>query len=414
MVLCSSQRSGSCRRRIHWPDRRFQKPMNNTANIPAPGADALAHSRRLEACICKAIADQGGAISFRRFMEMALYEPGLGYYVAGQRRFGAAGDFVTAPELGALFARCLARQIEDVAATLDSDWVLLEIGAGNGSLARDLLRALPQDRLPARYEILERSASLKAVQAETLTDAPVPVSWLDQPPDTPWQGVLIANEVMDALPVERFRFMDSALQQQVDVSDDDELRLDYRQAPAALEERLDRLQSQLSEPLPEGFTSELCTELPAWLQAVTDSMERGLSLWVDYGYPRDEYYAPERTMGTLIGHYRHRVMHDPLRWPGLQDLTASVDFTAVAEAADRCGLELAGYTTQANFLLGLGITELIDQPDLDTETRLRLSAEIKQLMLPGEMGERFQVMALSRGLEPAFSGFDFRDLSHRL
>ena len=388
--------------------------MANPSSLPAPDDDALEHSRRLLARIRDTITTAGGQIPFQQFMEMALYEPGLGYYVAGQRRFGDGGDFVTAPELGALFARCLARQVEQLTDAFQGDWMVLEIGAGDGSLARDLIAALPESCQPARYAILERSASLKQIQSETLADSTLPVEWLDGPPASDWQGVLIANEVVDALAVERFGVTEASRQQQMVGLDDGELTLTWRPAPAALDQQLAGLCETLAADLPPGYTSEICTQLPAWVQAITATMTRGLSLWIDYGYPRDEYYSPERSMGTLIGHYRHRVSHDPLRWPGLQDLTASVDFTALVEAGAKAGLTLAGYTTQANFLLGLGITDLIDNPDLDTRHRLQLSAEIKQLMLPGEMGERFQVMALTRALDSDLAGFQFRDLSHRL
>jgi len=353
---------------------------------------------------------------------MALYEPGLGYYSAGLQKFGEGGDFVTAPQLGNVFARCLAKQIEQVGAALDQ-YEIIEAGAGSGILAADLLKALQDRQPPVRYRILERSAYLRQVQKETLCQH-VPqwmdrISWLDEPPEANWQGVFLANEVLDALTIERFCVAADGLMQ-LQVSNGP-AGFEWLQAPCP-----EKLQSQIQAtlsglefyPVP-GYCSELNPSLPAWLQTVTGSLQHGLALFVDYGYTRREYYLPQRSDGTLICHYRQRAHDDPFSWPGLTDISASVDFTALAEAADFCGLEVSGYTTQAMFLLASGLAEVLAGSEfLSVKERIKINNQVNRLTLPGEMGERFQVMALSRGLEEKLSddllGFSLSDLCHRL
>lgn len=352
---------------------------------------------------------------FDRYMQMALYEPGLGYYVNGLHKFGAAGDFVTAPEQGSLFAQALARQCSEVTAALEGDWTLLELGAGSGALARDLLIALP--RPPKAYCILEPSAALRQVQEETLRDLPEDLRgrlrWLDTPPDEPFDGVILANEVIDALPVARFgveggRFVEHRVQLDAEGFAWTSSRPGHR-----LETALARLQSALPAPLPDGYASEICVDLPDWLPTVTSALRRGLALFIDYGYPRAEYYHPDRSGGTLVCHYRHRAHFDPFVWPGLTDLSAFVDFTAVAEAADHCGLDVAGFTSQAGLLLGLGIHEAVELATDELE-RMRLAGELKRLTLPGEMGEKFKVIGLTRGFDERLSGFELMSQLHRL
>ncbi|MEJ8569521.1 class I SAM-dependent methyltransferase [Elongatibacter sediminis] len=381
--------------------------------------------KALSTALCDRLRDEyaeTGFLPFARFMERALYEPGLGYYSAGLHKFGAAGDFVTAPEIGGLFAACLAAQVSEAGALLGR-YDILEPGAGSGKLAADLLNALPEAALPDHYFILERSADLRAEQRRTL-DERAPgrcgrVEWLDAPPEDAWRGVLIANEVIDALAVERFRRVDGQIQQvgvqPAGESGADGFGWDYRPAP----ERLSQAVAQLDSDLPEPYESEILPELADWLRAVTERMSSGLALFIDYGYPRSEYYLPERRTGTLMCHYRHRAHTDPFFWPGLQDLTAFVDFTALAEAGEACGLNLAGYTSQTLFLLGCGLDRILAEHIEDTDDGgLKLNAEARQLTLPGMMGERFQVMALERDLEhrldQPWSGFSLRDLSYRL
>jgi len=365
-----------------------------------------------------------GMVPFSRYMERALYEPGLGYYSAGLHKLGASGDFVTAPELGGLFAACLARQIAEVGTTLET-YDVVEVGAGTGRLAGRLLPLLGARHPPERYLILETSADLRRVQRETL-QAMAPewldrVGWLDRPPDAGWSGLLVANEVIDALAVERFRLAADGVEQVCVADAGNGFTWAYRPAPDALRTAVDRIAASLFQPLGENYRSEVHLSLAPWLSELTERMQSGLALFVDYGYPRREYYLPERRDGTLMCHYRHRAHVDVFFWPGLQDITAWVDFTALAEAADACGLDVLGYCSQAMFLLGCGLHEVLAEATAaDPGSGLSLNAEARQLTLPGMMGERFQVMALGRGLEegadgePLLRGFSLQDLRYRL
>ena len=385
--------------------------------LPEPPAELKQLSHRL----CRkidAVLQESNALPFSRFMEMALYEPGLGYYAAGLHKLGASGDFVTAPELGALFAACLAQQAGELGRALGS-YDILEIGAGTGNLAADILLELDESALPDRYLVLERSADLRRVQKQTLADrAPhllKRVHWLDHPPVDRWQGLLIANEVIDALAVERFQVTDGHVEQ-LCVKRAGE-RYDWLTAPAppSLESAVRNLEDELGKPFADGYRSELQLTLPAWLAAVTETLERGLALFIDYGYPRSEYYLPERSDGTLMCHYRHRAHVDVFFWPGLQDITAWVDFTALAEAADHCGLDVEGYASQTLYLLGCGLDRVLaDKVAQSDDDGLELSAEARQLTLPGSMGEKFQVMGLGRGLQDTPAGFSLQDLRYRL
>jgi SAM-dependent MidA family methyltransferase len=380
--------------------------------------------KRLSIALSKRLEEEIGAsgpMPFARFMQRALYEPGLGYYSAGLHKFGASGDFVTAPELGPLFAACMARQVSEVADLLGS-YSILEVGSGSGLLCTGLLRELSAQRPPDRYFILETSADLREVQRQHIAaEAPEwleRVTWLDQPPDAAWCGVLIANEVIDALAAERFRITPDGVEQACVTLEAGSLAWAARPATADLEQAVRQVESSLQEPLPAGYCSEIRPHLPAWLEALTNQMRRGLALLVDYGYPRREYYLPDRVDGTLMCHYRHRAHADVFFWPGLQDITAWVDFTALAEAADTCRLEVAGYTNQAMFLLGCGLdAALAERMPNCTDAGLALHAEARQLTLPGMMGERFQVMGLSRDLanpEQPLAGFSLQDLRYRL
>ena len=359
-----------------------------------------------------------GMIPFSQYMEMALYEPGLGYYSAGLHKLGKSGDFITAPELGSLFAGCLANQVAELADSL-GNYDILEIGAGTGQLAADLLQELAPDKLPDHYLVLERSADLQAVQRERIAAAAPGlldrVEWLDQPPTTPWQGVLIANEVLDALVVERFRMGKEGVEQLCVVQQDDQFTWASRQAPERLKLAVERVMAGLETRLQSGYRSEINLNTAHWLNATTSQMERGLALFIDYGYPRAEFYLPERSDGTMMCHYRHRAHDDVFFWPGLQDITAWVDFTALAEAADTCELDVEGYTSQAMFLLGCGLDRILTGHSSNgADGGLALSAQARQLTLPGMMGEKFQVMGLGRGLEEPLCGFSLQDLRHRL
>ncbi|KRA53962.1 hypothetical protein ASD77_04815 [Pseudoxanthomonas sp. Root65] len=392
------------------------------AELPLPDAAALAHSDDLAAAIRAEIAAEGGSLPFSRFMERSLYAPGLGYYSAGSTKFGEAGDFTTAPELGPLFASCVAQAVAPVLQQLGPDAEFLEIGGGSGAFAEIMLkRLLELDALPARYAILEPSADLRERQRERLGQRLIPpvfdlVEWLDCPPTDVWNGVLFANEVVDALPTPRFTLRDGEVfEEGVALDAEGRFVRNDRPADALLAAAVRHVERYLGQPFPDGYRSELLPQLPYWIQAVMGGLDRGAMLFADYGYTRREYYQPDRDTGTLRAYYRHRVHNDPYLWPGLQDITASVDFTALAEAGTQAGFDLAGYTTQANFLLGNGLQERLNEAETraDETTLLRLRNEAKRLTLPSEMGERFQVMGFSSEVEFG-TAFLFNDLSWRL
>lgn len=385
-------------------------------SLPEPPEDL----KLLSAELCSRIRDRldsDGMMPFSRYMETALYEPGLGYYSAGLHKLGQSGDFITAPELGSLFAACLAGQVAELA-TLLGDYDILEIGAGTGRLASGLLQNLPAEHQPRRYMILERSADLREVQrAEIKSNTALHdrVEWLDEPPAQDWQGALVANEVLDALAVERFRVTASGIEQMCVRPDGEGLAWGFRAAPGELEKAVNHLRSDIQSGLSNGYRSEINLHLAPWIRSVTSSLQRGLALFIDYGYPRSEYYLPERTDGTLMCHYRHRAHDDVFFWPGLQDITAWVDFTALAEAADACGMDVEGYTSQTMFLLGCGLDRLLmDHSSKSEDGGAAISAEARQLTLPGMMGEKFQVMGLGKGLDEPLRGFSLQDLRHRL
>ncbi|HXG29279.1 MAG TPA: SAM-dependent methyltransferase [Nevskiales bacterium] len=388
------------------------------AGLPAPEPAAAAHAVRLAELIRAEIEAGGGAISFRRYMELALYAPALGYYSAGARKFGPGGDFITAPELSPLFSRCLARQCAEVLTQTGGD--ILELGAGSGVMAADMLAELEAlAALPERYRILELSGELRQRQRETLA-ARVPhllsrVTWLERLPEPGFRGVMVGNEVLDALPVERFQLTAAGPRPLGVTWDGAGFTWTELAEDPALTAALQASEAALGWRLPPGYASELCTALGPWLTALAQALEAGVLLFIDYGYPRREYYHPERDRGTLLCHYRHHAHDDPLVLPGLQDITASVDFSAVAEAGLAAGLELAGYTSQAYFLFGCGLERLLAEVDpADTRRYLALTGQVKRLTLPGEMGERFQAIALARGLERPLSAFVLFDQRRRL
>ncbi|MFZ5595056.1 MAG: class I SAM-dependent methyltransferase [Pseudomonadota bacterium] len=387
-------------------------------NVP-PDSDAQTHNQHLQTLIRTEIERRGGQITFARYMELALYAPGQGYYSAGARKFGEAGDFVTAPEFAPLFSRCVARQCRQVLAYLGKGDVL-EAGAGTGAMAAEVLAELDAlGCLPERYFILDLSADLRQRQRETL-ERRAPhlldrVRWLDRPPDSGFTGVVLANELLDAMPVHLFRMGEEGPQElYVGIEDD---RFVWRVGPLSDPRLGERVAAIVAEqgPLPLGYTSEINLAAEGWVRGLVDWFERGLALFIDYGFPRREYYHHERSGGTLMCHYRHRAHPDPLILTGLQDITAHVDFTAVAEAAVEVGLAVAGYTTQAYFLLGSGLMEMAGEshPD-DTRQHLALMQKIKKLTSPSEMGELFKVIALTRGIDLPLIGFSFQDQRGRL
>ena len=392
--------------------------MNVAVALPGLTAEEAAHGARLEARVLEEIAGAGGWISFARFMQLALYEPGLGYYSAGARKLGPAGDFITAPEVAPVFSRCFAQQCAEVLGGLGGGDVL-ELGAGSGAMAAAMLAEFERlGTLPGRYRILDVSADLRERQRAALAGS-VPhlldrVDWLDRLPDG-HAGVIVANEVLDAMPVERFVMRGGQVNALGVTAHLGCLEWSEVRATDRLREAVRSIEREAGSAWPEGYVSEVNLGLGDWIAALGASLARGVMLFVDYGLPRREYYSPERSSGTLLCHFRHRFHEDPFARPGLQDITAWVDFTAVAEGAVTAGLELAGYTTQAHFLIGSGLGERVaDVAALDLVQRLNLSRQAMVLTLPGEMGERFKAIALAKGYDAPLGGFAVRDLRHTL
>jgi SAM-dependent MidA family methyltransferase len=387
--------------------------------LPPLTAAEREHSQRLAELIRAALAAAGGWLSFERFMELALYAPGLGYYSAGSHKLAAGGDFVTAPEVSDLFSRCLARQC--AAVLIDTGGGILELGAGTGRMAAVLLSELAVlGVLPERYAILEVSADLAQRQRQRLARLPQAlrerVIWLERLPERPLHGVVVANEVVDALPCRRFRCVESGVIE-LGMALEGTGSICFTAAEAAADASLTRayedIVAGLPAPLPVGYTSEACLRVAPWIASIGGCLGRGLLLLCDYGLPRRHYYHPQRGGGTLRCHYKQLAHDDPSINLGVQDITAWVDFTRVADAALAAGLEVKGFATQAAFLLGCGIEELVAQAGEGIE-RARLAGEARRLIMPEEMGEAFKMMALTRDLDIPLAGFALQDLRHLL
>ena len=395
--------------------RQTVKGADRSVHIaPPPGRDAIAHSKVLTRRIFYRITQNQGSIGFDQFMLMALYEPGLGYYSAGSRKFGREGDFVTAPEISPLFSRCIAVQCAEVLRSIGRGSIL-EVGAGTGVMAAEMLRELEhRNCLPERYLILEISAELKARQRELLTTG-IPhlmgrIEWLPGLPPHGFRGVIVANEVLDAQPAVRLGFEREEIYEYRVSRERDDFTWSKSIAGPEIISHAGRIRRQLEGAWPNGYTTEINLGLDAWVSTFAGILEQGVILLVDYGYPRHEYYHWQRNQGTLLCHYRHRVHHDPFLYPGLQDITTSVDFTAVAEAAIDAGLSLVGYTNQAYFLIACEMEEIMNRlADDDQKNRMQLLAQIKMLTMPGEMGERFKLMVLGRKCPHQLRGFTFSD-----
>lgn len=385
--------------------------------------DVRAHSERLAGLIRDQIASNGGVLPFWRFMELALYAPGLGYYSAGATKLGPAGDFVTAPELGPLFAECVADALAPVLKQIGDEAVFMEIGGGSGAFAEAAIeRLLALRAMPSRYAILEPSADLRERQRERLRARLSPevfarVEWLQTPINAHWNGVVFANEVIDALPTSRFAVIDGEIHEEHVALDANGgfVRTD-RPADALLGAAVRHVERQCESPFKDGYRSEVLPQLPYWLQAVIGGLDTGALLFIDYGYPRREYYDPRREDGTLRAFHRHRLVDNVFAHVGLQDVTVSVDFTALAEAGHGAGFEFSGYCSQASFLIGNGLEERLAEHEnsaADEAARYALRQQAKKLTLPGEMGERFQAIGFARKSSLAHA-FIAGDLSYRL
>jgi len=387
------------------------------SSLPEPDVAAKEHSATLVKMIHAAIADSAGAISFAEFMQLALYAPGYGYYSGGLQKFGSAGDFTTAPEISALFSQSVAKQCAQVINEIGHADIL-EVGAGSGIMAATILLELEQlAQIPDRYYILELSAELRQRQADTIKQSCPQlferVQWLDALPLSGFRGVVLGNELIDAMPVQRFIIEDDQVREQVVVSHGDELQLATRPAGEELVFAVHKIEIELGEKFPEGYESEINSAADAWLVSIAELLETGLVLLIDYGYSRREFYHTQRNTGTLMCHYQHRAHPDAMILIGLQDITAHVDFTALAETAVANDLSVAGFTTQAHFLLSLGIEQRVTEFTDETE-QMKVTQQIKQLVLPSEMGELFKVIALTRGLTEPLQGFTFQDQRGKL
>jgi SAM-dependent MidA family methyltransferase len=401
-------------------DNNASDGLGRELELPVPPQPARAHSHALAGLIRERIREEGGSISFERFMEMALYEPGLGYYSAGATRFGAAGDFITAPHVSPLYSHCLARQCRQVLAAMSGSDIL-ELGAGSGIMAQDMLLKLEAlDSLPERYLILETGADLRRCQ-QKLFSSRIPhllprITWLETLPEQPLSGVIIANEVVDALPVTRVALNKGELHELRVGHDGDDFS--WIEAPCG-DDRIaaawEWIAAGLPMPLPDPYRTEINLRAGAWMRSTGEILKQGVMLLIDYGYPRHEYYHPQRDRGTLLCHYRHRSHEDPFFYPGLQDITASVDFSALAQVASEHGLRLAGYTSQGHFLIGCGLAEMVTSAQNGSgRPDPAVTGQVKRLTLPGEMGERFKAIAFTRNFTEPLIGFQFIDQQDKL
>src|SRR6185503_19393019 len=341
--------------------------------------------------IAREIRDRGGWISFARYMELALHAPGSGYYAVGARQFGAEGDFVTAPELGTLFGRTLARQLAQF-----PDLPILELGAGSGALAETLER---------EYSILETSAALRARQAQRLGKR---AKHLERLPER-WRGIILANEVADAIPVHLVAWRaEGVMERGVTVQDG---KFAWQEKPAAEDLRQEASKIQVPSP----YESEIGLAARAWMRTLCERLEHGVIFVIDYGFPRGEYYHPQRSTGTLMCHHRHRAHADPFARPGDEDITAHVDFSALAAAAREAGAEVLGFATQAQFLVNCGITEVLAEANVENAlVYAPIAAQAQKLLSPAEMGELFKVLAIGKGITTPPVGFSRGDRSHAL
>ena len=393
------------------------------ATLPVPDEFALKLSQNLREKIRLAILENNGSIGFEQYMQMALYEPALGYYSAGSSKFGEQGDFITAPELSSIFSRCLAKQCQQVLSEISSGCIL-ELGPGTGVMAIDILRELERNNvLPSIYYMLEPSADLRQRQQQRVKNE-IPhleerIIWLEHLPEKMIEGVILANEVIDAMPVKRIVFNHEIEEYAVTCESESSGQTRFQWVNKKFDQKsmniVQELLDTLKETLPTPYTTEINFYLKPWLNSLNDILDKGLILISDYGYPRQEFFHPQRHEGTLICHYRHHAHDDPFLYPGLQDITASVDFTAVAEAAVDIGLHVSGFTTQAHFLIACGLDEIVSDHDSDdVAKKVEITHQVSRLTMPGEMGEKFKFIGLTKSLDIQLKGFDFIDQRARL
>lgn len=387
---------------------------NNT--LPEPFNEAKHHSNRLIETIRQLIVANKSKITFAEFMQQALYAPGLGYYTSGTRKFGADGDFVTAPEISPLFSYCIAEQCREVLKKLSSPYIL-EFGAGTGKMALNILQHLKRcDQLPEKYSILEVSADLQQRQQELFQqqapDLLDRVQWLTALPEQAFSGVILANEVIDAMPVHIIEFNQNNIEECYVGWDEQFI---WKRAPIcdlSVTQQAKNLQPFINTDA-NAYHTEVRPIVKPWLSSLNEILTEGLVLLIDYGFPQKEFYHPDRSQGTLMCHYQHRAHANPFLWPGLQDITTHVDFSHLAQEASQLGFHIAGYTTQAFFLMACGLLDFVTKIN-GTEQQWQANQQIKQLTLPSEMGELFKVLALTKNLNINLRGFSMRDMRERL
>lgn len=390
----------------------------DSQELPVPSDVAQHHSEKLIALIKTEIEKNNGAISFQKYMELALYAPGLGYYAAGSAKLGEEGDFITAPEISPLFSQSLANAIFPA---LNEEKIILEVGAGRGRMAADILVYLQQkNKLPKEYWILELSADLRERQKQTITDT-IPellerVKWLDQLPEK-FSGVVLANELLDAMPVQLFQKNNNDINEINVVWSDNKFSFQFKSSfDERLVHRVKNIESEIGAEFISDYISEINFASEDWIKSIAESLQQGTIILIDYGFPRHEYYHAQRSQGTLMCHYRHRTHPDAFVYPGLQDITAHVDFTAMADAALEADLSVIGYTNQVSFLMGAGLLELaaFDEEKNTVEEQIEIASQIKKLTLPHEMGELFKVIGFSKNSDVSLPAFEFRDLREYL
>jgi SAM-dependent MidA family methyltransferase len=389
----------------------------DSKNLPAPGDLAQQHSEKLIALIKSEIDKKGGVISFQRYMDLALYAPGLGYYAAGSIKLGEEGDFITAPEISPLFSQALANAILPI---IDSQQIILEVGAGGGRMAADILVYLKQqNKLPKEYWILELSADLRQRQ-KNIIEKSIPefmdkVKWLDSLPEK-FSGVVLANELLDAMPVQLFQKVEKGINEVNVIWLDDKFVFQFNpNTDDRLMARVTDIEAELGIELAAGYVSEINFAAEDWLKSIAERLQQGVIVLIDYGFPRHEYYHAQRNQGTLMCHYRHCTHPDAFVYPGLQDITAHVDFTAMADAALEANLKVIGYTNQVSFLVGAGLLELAALNDeSDVKKQMETASQIKKLTLPHEMGELFKVIGFGKGCDVSLPAFEFRDMRDSL
>lgn len=389
----------------------------DSKKLPVPAVLEQQYSEKLIALIKSEIDKNDGAISFQHYMELTLYAPGLGYYTAGSVKLGEEGDFITAPEISPLFSQALASSILPL---INSEQIILEVGAGRGRMAADILGYLKQQKkLPKEYWILELSADLRERQKntikETVPDLINKVKWLDTLPEQ-FSGVVLANELLDAMPVQLFQKNNETINEVNVVWKDEKFAYQFYSAiDERLISRVKQIESELEIKFDTGYISEINFAAEDWIKSIAERLQQGVIVLIDYGFPRHEYYHAQRNQGTLMCHYRHRTHPDAFVYPGLQDITAHVDFTAMADAALEADLKVIGYTNQVSFLMGAGLLELVALDDKsDVQQQMEVASQIKKLTLPHEMGELFKVIGFSKNCDISLPAFEFRDMRDSL